>query len=314
MTNDNKSGTYGKVKIAFLMCVEKGFLESQSLLLIRSLRKFGGGMKDAPVYCFSPRIWMPLEEKTIAEMEKLEVNYIDHNLNKLFPQFPRTNKIFVNAWAEENIDADFLVFLDSDTIFLNEPSKLILNESDDIGICPVHKKGISSRGEGDSKEAYWQEAYQICGSQVPPFVKTVVSETKIRGHWNSGLISARREAGIFSQWKENINKLINARHFPPVRQKQGRQGIGIPFLDQIALTAVLANRPDKIYHLPSNYNYNMKIRPSMNPRDSSLCLDDIVHLHYHQCFSEPEFLQDIEPKLNSETTRYRWLNDQLPLN
>jgi hypothetical protein len=43
------------MSICFLLCVERGPLESQSLLCVESLRAFGGSLAGSPVYAFAPR-------------------------------------------------------------------------------------------------------------------------------------------------------------------------------------------------------------------------------------------------------------------
>ena len=35
--------------ITFICCVESGFLESQTVLMIESLRRYGGAYKDLPI-------------------------------------------------------------------------------------------------------------------------------------------------------------------------------------------------------------------------------------------------------------------------
>ena len=44
---------------AFLLCVEHGRLESEAILLVESLRKWGGSYADAPVYAFAPAARLP---------------------------------------------------------------------------------------------------------------------------------------------------------------------------------------------------------------------------------------------------------------
>jgi len=40
---------------AFLICVEHGRLEGEAILLVESLRAWGGRCADSPVYAFAPR-------------------------------------------------------------------------------------------------------------------------------------------------------------------------------------------------------------------------------------------------------------------
>jgi hypothetical protein len=50
-----------------LICTEGGYLEKQSLLLVRSLRRFGGSLCDMQVHSFAPRPGRGISRETAAE-------------------------------------------------------------------------------------------------------------------------------------------------------------------------------------------------------------------------------------------------------
>src|SRR5690349_16939311 len=53
---------------AFLICVEHGRLESEAILLVESLRAWGGSCADAPVYAFAPRPDFQPEPATVERL------------------------------------------------------------------------------------------------------------------------------------------------------------------------------------------------------------------------------------------------------
>jgi hypothetical protein len=61
------------------MCVERGRLEAQTILLCQSIRRFCGAYRDAPIYAFQPRRGTQASAKTLAALEALGVIYISEN-------------------------------------------------------------------------------------------------------------------------------------------------------------------------------------------------------------------------------------------
>jgi hypothetical protein len=128
------------LSIAFIACTEPGNLENQSSLLFRSIRTFGGAFRNAPIHSFQPRGGDSLNSETLKLFGELDVIHHEEELNTDFTRFPQTNKVFACAWAEKNLREDLLVFLDSDTVFLNEPEELILPDGCHAAVCPVETK------------------------------------------------------------------------------------------------------------------------------------------------------------------------------
>lgn len=109
------------IPIAFLICTEPGRLEGQSILLAESIREFAGDMKNTPIYSFHPRIGSPIHIQTQQKFDELRVIHQQIHLNIEFSDYYLANKPLVCAHAEQTIDADILVFLDSDKCIFQEP-------------------------------------------------------------------------------------------------------------------------------------------------------------------------------------------------
>jgi hypothetical protein len=287
---------------AFLICVERGRLETEAELLVESLRRWGGGLADAPVYAFAPRPGHEPAQGTIDRLAELDVAYVAEPLVERFADTPTFNKIFVSAWAERELDHRTLVFTDTDAVFLGEPTELA--EGDWAAAArPVDRRIAGSKGKGKN-EPYWRRMYEALGVEGRPFVETTVGGLEIRAYWNSGLLATRREAGLFGAWEAAINRLYD---LDVVYQRRPH------FMDQLSWAAVTADVHDRVRILSHAYNYPIRQRPALPEPARELDLDQIVHLHYRLWFHLPDALDKVDPPFEPGGERYRWLEERLPV-
>jgi hypothetical protein len=298
------------VSLAFVCCVERGALESQALLLVQSLRRFGGRFRDAPVHTFAPRRGRGPRVETVDRLEALGA--VHHRVhgdppNRDHPDDAFANKIFVSARAEEVLAEDVLVFLDTDTLVTGEPAELDLPEGIDFAALPVSNARRASQGPSDRNEPYWRGVYQICGIREEPYVRTVVDGRCIRAYFNSGLVAVRRSAGLFGRWRDDFLRLLRARHTdgPP-----GRTG-----MDEVALAATLgrASARGRVLDLRYNYPLQQVERRLLPPPWRHARLEDLAHVHYRFWLHLPGFLRQLDPPLDPEDEVFCWLEPRLPL-
>jgi hypothetical protein len=285
-----------------LICVEQGRLETEAILLVESLRAWGGACADAPVYAFAPRPGFEPSPETIERLESLGATMVTEPLAGPFAENPTYNKVTVSAWAERELDHDTLVFTDTDSVFLGDP--VLLTEGDwDAAMRPVDRRIAGSRGKGKN-EPYWQRLYKALDVKSEPYVTTGVGQTRIRAYWNSGLIAARRSAGLFDAWEKGLVHLRDV----------GRLSNRWPhFMDQLSWAAVTADHHDRVRILPPQYNYPLRHRGSLEPEANEYDLDDLVHLHYRLWFHMSDSLLQVHPPFNADGDRYRWLDERLPI-
>lgn len=288
-------------EIAFLICVERGRLESEAVLLVESLRSWGGRWAQSPVYAFAPRAGHHPEPGTISELERLGATFVGEPLVDRFEEYPTFNKVSVSAWAERELDHEVLVFTDTDTVFTSEPDELA--PGDWVAACrPVDRRIAGSRGKGKG-EPFWRKMYAELGVKERPFVGTVVGQMEIRAYWNSGLLAARRDSGLFTAWEAALGRLFDAG----IVQKRWPH-----FMDQLSWAGVTADVHDRIRVLPDSYNYPLRHRLALGDA-SSYDLDQIVHMHYRLWFHLPDALSKVVPPFDPASDRYRWLEARLPL-
>jgi hypothetical protein len=307
--------------ILFVACVEEGALEQKARLLVHSIRRFGGRWRDAPIHTFAPRAGRAIGDATRAIFDAHGVVHHDELLNAGFDDYGVGNKIFASARAEELASEDVVVFLDTDTVILSEPAALALQDGIDAAVRPVefhrwneppdgdprwqtrHRRA-SSAGDGDPSDDYWLRMYALCGVDARPFVETSCDRVRIRAYANSGLVAARRTAGLFTQWRRDFLTLADAGHRP--------QG-DMHYMDQLSLAVTLARAWDRVQLLDGRYNYPLVGRPLLAEPLRSAQLDQLVHVHYNRYFHVDGFLAALEPPLEHDGEVAGWLQQHLPL-
>ncbi len=272
------------------------------MLLVESLRTWGGAWSESPVYAFAPRRDHGPEPATVERLEAHGATFIDEPLVERFDEIPTFNKVAVSAWAERELDHETLVFTDTDSVFLGEPSELG-GDGWVAAMRPVDRRIAGSRGKGKN-EPFWRRMYAELGVTQRPFAETAVGQMRIRAYWNSGLIAERRSAGLFGAWEDALARLFDAG----IVQKRWPQ-----FMDQLSWAGVTADYHDRIRVLSPAYNYPLRHRQALTPGARELDLPEIVHLHYRLWFHLPDGLEKVSPRLDPTSDRYRWLEQRLPL-
>ncbi len=295
------------MSLAFIACVERGYLEDEAKLLCRSIRRYAGRYSDAPIYTFQPRQGMEISAQTLSALSELGVTHVTDTLNTEFEEYAIGNKIFTTAWAEENLTEDILVFLDSDTIIVGEPADLDLPEEFDCAVRPCNRweGGISSTGPGDANEAYWQKVYRTCGQTAEAFVETVVDLKQVRAYFSAGLIAVRRQAGLWRQWKRDFHRLMEANIFPDDKRRL-RQ------MDEISLAVTLTRNFQRVRVLDGRYNYLIYRRTELSSPIREAQLEELVHIHYISKFSIPGYLRQVQPEFDQSSAILKWIEQYIP--
>ncbi len=290
--------------IAFIACVERGYLEEQAMLLCRSIRRYAGRFRASRIYTFQPRQGREVSPRTLALFDELGVIHSAETLNVDFEDYAYSNKIFACARAEEKLTEDVLVFLDSDTIITGEPADLDLPDGIDAAARPAHSFFLNSSGPEDPKDSYWQRVYEVSGIETRPFVETELGH-RVRAYFSSGLVAIRREAGLFRQWKADFLRLMDAGLIP--------ESTGVSRMDEVSLATALARAFGRVRILDGRYNYLIYRRPLLASPWREARLEDLIHVHYRHWFNEKNYLRQVEPPLDPTSEIIQWLDQYLPL-
>ncbi len=264
-----------------IICTERGQLENQSKLCVASLRKFGGKFKDLPIKSFQVRDGYRIKKSTLQFFEKHNVEHRELILNKEFSFYPQGNKPLICSYMEQNSKAEYLIFLDSDTLFINEPNKFELPADKDLGIRAVGRQGIGVSNEQQANYPQWKALYEMLGVENIRRVKSLIDQQDIFEYYNSGQIISKRASGLFQQWETNFRKVM-ASTIRPTEEFYMDQFVLGPTVSQLALN---------VYNLPTSYNYPvyfLKKGKEVSNHPAYLSeLDDIVSVHYHKIFDGP---------------------------
>jgi hypothetical protein len=208
-------------------------------------------------------------------MEHFGVRLIAEPLNAENANYPLANKPLALAHAEEHAETDFVTFLDTDILTWREPAAFLLEDGVDLALVVDGTKTSGSSGPGDPFEAYWMQLYDFVGATARPFVTTLLTNERIRGMWNSGVVATRRSAGIAVQWREAMLKML-ANDFAP------REAVYLR--ENHLLSAIAAARFDRFRELSFAYNYAVQNWDRMTAKGISP--EDAVLWHYQPFFDK----------------------------
>ena len=308
--------------VGFVLCIENNGIRDQALLLCESIRRFAGRYRAAPIMAFSPRPRLNVDAATRRRLEALEVEYFDVPLNTTCDDYAPANRVFAGGYAEAHSSADFLVVLDSDTVWLEEPA---LPLDADAAARVVDSKGSATRGPGDRFEPYWARMAQMCGTSLDrlPMVRSTIGNERIRASYNAGLTVVRRGKGILARCAALFAASLDAGMRPyrgtgmNIHASTGAVGeAGSEFWgsSQTALTLAIWASTDRVVHYPDHYNVPLHLVAADGDIDPRWLARPPVHLHYHYMFDarHHERAMEILAQMRLSQDRRAWLLERTP--
>lgn len=275
---------------AFVLSVERGKLESQAVLLVDSLRRFGGKYSNSPVYAVSPRPNRRPSEACCSRLAQLGVQVILESLVAPDEAYGTVARLVSCAWAEAHLDCETLVSMDDDLFFAREPN-FDLGHADFLA-RPVDMKGMCTSGPDDEFDEYWQRISSVCGVRYDeiPWLETTVDRVRVRASYNGGLVVVRRSKGVFQE-SARLFQLLRARDFAP-----RKSGVGEVFASTghvgpeatrwwgtaQAVLSLAATRLQAVISLaPPSYNVPVHLAENYRNQGREFSLRDAVLVHYH---------------------------------
>ncbi len=283
--------------VTFAVCVEPGHrLEYKAAALFLTMRRNMGALASAAVWAYSPRPGVHVAPWIREVMEHFDGRHITEPLNARWPDYPLANKPLALAHAEEHCGTEYVVFLDSDILAWREPSDLLLPAGIDIALVPDTTKTTASAGPGDPLEEYWTQLYALTGATARPFVTTILTNERVRGTWNSGVVPLRRSAGIARHWRDTMVEMLE-HDFAPREASYLRENN--------LLSAIAAAHYDRFRELSFGYNYPVQNWDRMTA--NGIAPEEAVLWHYQPFFDRAfrRFAQKID--------RARTLRERLAL-
>ena len=282
--------------------------EVQSLLLVRSLRAFGGDMADLPVWLFYPES-SPLAPSALEELTSLGVLFRPFKADEAFLKFPFAAKAAASAAAEDFAKQEglLLAWHDRTGMIRQAPQAFQLPEDKVLGFRPTDIANIGS-AYGKALSPFWAE---ICSQfrlspEDLPAITTCIDRQRIHLYVNAGLLVVRPERGILRKWSEFFKRTYNLPSFKRFYKENQANAI---FMHQAALTAavVKTTKPHERWILPEHYLFSIDNFFDYAPEYRPESLDQIVTGRFHEFFS----LENWEEKIIASETLINWFHEQL---
>ena len=259
----------------FYTCIESGRLEPEVLLMVRTLRAFGGRFAQCPVLAIQPRAGPPIAAATQQALEALHVTWLRQPVAHPFDWLGFTCKPLAAEIADRTATTRYVAWLDGDVFVVSEPRALDAPEHDDVDVLGcVEELGPVSSGPGDRFEPFWAALAQGAGMAVDdiPLVSAGPTGKRLRLHINSGVFRFRRGCGFAQRYREFFDRLLALRVVP--------KGDPSVFLhEQIIFSVAAASWLGGFRLLDARYNFHAEpMYEALYPPDAYA---QAVLLHWH---------------------------------
>ncbi|WP_238361152.1 hypothetical protein [Iningainema tapete] len=294
-----------KPQITFVCCVESGWLETQTVRMIESLRRWGGKLKDAPVYAVTPCFGPPLTKKTHQIFDKFQVEYLSFQSKNKYSWNKFLNKPLALAAVEKLATTVAVAWLDSDLLIVDEPERLLLGEGESFLAC-ASDKNIGTTGPDDPTEPYWEEICKCVGLKIEdlPWIKTEQEGVSIRLYWNSGIFVYRRSTNFADHYLQACIQLCDSY--------LACQKAGFFFNDQVALGLTMVKMGIPWRALPYSHNYAMGSKTHKDWYNEELLRAAKV-VHYHDAMWPPFWDTFLECLSHTHPSVADWLSSIGPM-
>jgi hypothetical protein len=270
--------------LVFAVLAYPGQTDAEALLLIRSLRTWGGAFSSSPVRVVYPHSAPGFSPPIADELNRLNAQLLPVKIDPAAPRFPFAFKVRAAGIVEEAArgQVDLLALLDPDTLIVGNLQPLRLPVGKHVGYRPVHHTLIGSV-YSQPLDAYWQLVYRSCdvpSERVSP-MNTCTRDHVIRPYFNAGSLVVRPEAGILRRWSETFFRLYQTADFLDFYAQDRRYAI---FTHQTILSGVIlaALPPDSLCQLPPTVNYPLHLHDDLPVEEQVDALDDLVTCRYEE--------------------------------
>jgi hypothetical protein len=273
-------------------CIESGRLEPEVVMMVRTLRAFGGRFSQCPVLAIQPRTGPSIAGSTWRALERLQVSYIERPIRHRFDWLGFANKPQAAVIADELAKTKHVVWLDADVLVVAEPHALDAphNDAHEVLAC-VEELGPVSSGPGDRFEPFWQALADAAGMhEGMPFVTAGPSGKRIRLHFNSGVFRFRRGSGFANHYLELFEKLYALRIMP-------KDDPTMFLHEQIIFSIAAASWRGGFAALDPNYNFHAE--PMYEALYPPAQYDRALLLHWHDSLRMPDFRDTFMQRLQA---------------
>ena len=224
-------------------------------LFIRSIRRFGGEMKDIPIHVMNDAG----AQLSLEPLKGLDVAIHDFEMPASLRDFPFAAKVFACGAAERLLadQASVILYFDTEMICFSSFEKLLPPAGRLVAVRPVMLLNRVGETPDQPVGDYWKPIYTETGLNPAdvPAIQAYIDEKMIRFYINCEVIAVRPELGIFREWEKLFRKQAEDAEYV---SKVCADPLRRIFLHQAVLSAVLLAKtgPDKMYWIPDKYVYS----------------------------------------------------------
>lgn len=280
------------------------------LLLCRSLRRYGGSLAASPVFALLPASVEGFE--SLVPALKAEGAHIERcHIPPEALNFPLAAKVFAAARAEQIAENEGrqLVWMDPDTLVLQEPGGLLLPDTVSLGCRPVMLTLVSSLFD-KPLPPFWKTVYQHCAVNLEKVfpVETTVDRQRIHAHFNAGLLAVRPERGLLRLWREKFESLYLSSGMADFYAQNRLYKI---FIHQAVLAGCILHllSKDEIRLFSQKYNYPLHLAKELPPDQRIESLAELVTCRYDEWETLAEASWTAE--MTIQPAMKAWLKDQI---
>lgn len=275
------------------------------LVMVESVREFGGSLRHVPVWVYLPDDQPELGKAPTPRPVPEGVTFKRSNTPAEAKPFWFAGKVFAAALAEAEAVGHYqlLAWLDPDVIFVKEPRDFLLPDSVSLGYRPVMHKLIGSR-YSEPPDEFWSRVYdqlEVPVAAIFPVVTPVDQET-IRAYFNAGLLVLRPEMGVLRKWPVCFATLYSDSVFIGWCKQNRLMAI---FLHQAALAGDLLSTLTKqdMVELSDAYNYSVYLEDKYPPAKRPRSVDDVIMFRHESIFNDSTGLA----KIKNAAKMYPWV-------
>jgi hypothetical protein len=296
-------------RLIFATLVASSGFADGALLLLESLRTFGGGLANKPCIVMVPKTAEPLSNEVNNRLSVLNARLVPFDLDEPAGQFPFASMVSALSKAEEETKGktEVLVWMNTDTLVVNPPTVFLLPKKTNYAYRPVHHTLIGSIYE-KPLDSFWSLIYQHCRvteDKVFP-METCVKDNTLRPYFNAGLFVGRPEQGLLTEWRDRFEQLYRHPDFNPFYEKDVRYKI---FMHQAVLAGVVLNmfRQEELEELPEVVNYPLHLHHQYPLERRPKTLNDLTTCRYENIKELLKSLEGITVREPLES----WLKEKL---
>ena len=268
--------------------------EVQSLMLVKSLRDFGGVLADLSVWIYTPED-KPLQGPALEPLMDLDVELIPIPLDEAISRFPFAGKTLAAAVAEERAEKEGVILAWHDrTGFIHQaPFDFILPKGITLAFRPTDIANIGALLDAPLPE-FWQkylDHFSLSAADLTP-VTTAIDNVDLRLYVNAGLLVVRPEKRLLRTWADCLVQTYALPEFRAFYQQNQAYGI---FMHQAALTTatVMTTTVEEREILPNTYLFSVDNFFDYPPKERPLTLDQITTGRFHDFFALPNWQEKV---------------------